>query len=69
MQQGHGHTSTHKIHIILTGNAVTLCGEPHGVPTKWPDGHLYATVPPHQTPPPVVNCPECLERYNRRWRG
>ena len=72
-----GHTSTHKIHIVVSPRATdaesmrshSLCGQPPGHPKSWPDGHLYAKLGPGGSIPPVVNCPECLQRHQKLMKG
>lgn len=62
-----GHTSNTTIHVLRSGR--TLCGNPPGEPAVWPHGHVFVRMPPpHKPLPPVVNCAECIVRYQRELR-
>lgn len=61
-----GHTNTHRIHVLRAGEMI--CREHPGPPANWPNGHVFVREPQGRALPPVVNCPECIQRFNNQWR-
>ena len=69
-------TTTHRVHVLISpsfgrgdGNrAKSLCGYPAGSRKNWPAGHLCVRLEPGGKLPVVVNCPDCILRYQERMK-